>query len=218
MSTNSIKKPNRTPIFIIGGVVGCLLLCACITVVGAGVFFIMGRSAPVAVATPIPTSQTNLIPTGQKNPTPLPTTSVVDFGTYSGSGAPFTIRYPSDWDVEDQEAASNSVVFISPSKTASANVTYGRLGNTNLSDAFDKILSNVFQNSNVIARSKNSDASLSAELEHTSAAFGGRVHAYVRLVPSGSTYYIVQFNVVIDEFNEYKDIGKAIVSSLTVSP
>jgi hypothetical protein len=217
MSTGSSTKPNRTPIFIIGGVVGCLFLCACIAVGATGAYFIFGRSTPVAVASPVPTSHTNQVPTGL-NPTPQPTESAIDFATYTGSGAPFTIKYPSDWDVEDQEASQNSVVFISPSQTASANVTYGKLGTTNLSDAFDQILTKVFQDPNIIAKTKNSDQSLSAELEHTSAAFGGRVHGYVRLVPAGNTYYIVQFNVLVDEFGQYKDVGKTIVNSLTVSP
>ena len=119
MSTGSVNKPNRTPIFIVGGVLGCLLLCVCIVLAGAGLFIIVGRSTTVAEVTPFPTSQTNLLPPSQRNPTPLPTSSSIDFSTYTGSGAPFSIQYPSDWDVEDQEAAQNSVVFISPSKTAS---------------------------------------------------------------------------------------------------
>ena len=218
MSTSPSAKPNRTPIFIIGGLLGCLFLCVCVAVSAAGAFWILGRNTPIAATMPIPTLQSNQLPTALKKPTAQPTSSAIQYATYSGSGAPFTIQYPSDWDVEDQQATDNSVIFISPSKTATANVTYGKLGATNVSDAFDQILTKVFQDPNVIAKSKNSDQSLAAELEHTSAAFGGRVHGYLRLVPVGDTYYIVQFNVVVGEFDQYKDIGKTIVGSLRVSP
>ena len=218
MSTHSIANPNRRPIFIIGGLLVCLLLCACIAVGIAGAFFIVGPSTPIAAATPFSTPQANLLPPGPKNPTPLPASSTVDYKTYSGTSAPFTLQYPSAWEVQDLEASQNSVAFISPSRTASADLTFGKFSTINLSDAFDKILTTGFQDPNVIAKSKNSDQAFSAELEHTSPAFGGRVHGYIRLFATGSTYYILQFNVVVAEFEKYKEIGKTILGSLTASP
>lgn len=221
MSTSPIgSKPNRTPYFIVGGLVGCLLLCVCFAVLAGGAYLLIGRNSPIVVATPIPTLQSNQLPTGLANPpTPIaPNSNAVDYATFNGSGAPFSVQYPSDWDVVDNETDQNTVVFISPSKTASANVTYGKLGTANLQDAFDKILTSVFKDSKVISKTTNPDQSLGAELEHTSPDFGGRVHAYIRLVPVGSTYYIVQFNVVVDEFDQYKEIGKTIIGSLAVSP
>ena len=143
----------------------------------------------------------------------------VDFATYDGSGAPFSVQYPSDWDVQDQEADQNQVVFISPSQTASANVTYGPFDSSfNRSDAFDRILSPVFTDPNVISKTTNLDHSLTAELEHTSQLLGGRVHGYIRALTAGGNCYIAEFNVVTNEFAQYKDVGKAFVDSLTVSP
>jgi hypothetical protein len=128
------------------------------------------------------------------------------------------VQYPSDWDVEDEEASQRAVTFISPSQTASANVTYGKLGAVSVQDAFDQVLAKVFTDAKIISKKTNPDDSLSAELERTSANFGGRVHGYIRLVTAGSTYYIVQFNVLVDDFDQYQNIGKTIVDSLSVSP
>ncbi len=218
MSTSSVpSKPNRTPYFIIGGLVGCLVLLVCVVVVGIGAFLMLASRSQTAATTPVPTLRTNQL-ARFNTPTPEPTISPVHYSTYDGTGASFSVQYPSDWDVEDQEASSRTVVFISPSKSASANVTYGKLGTTNLQDAFDQILTKVFTDAKIIAKKTNSDQSLSAELEHTSASFGGRVHGYIRLIPAGSTYYIVQFNVLVDDFDQYRDIGQTIIDSMTVTP
>ncbi len=218
MSTSSVPpKPNRTPYFIIGGLVGCLLLCVCSAVVIGGAYVLFGKSSPIAATTPLPTLRANQ-PARLNTPTPEPNTSQVDYSTYNGTGASFSVQYPSDWTVEDQEASSRTVVFISPSQTASANVTYGKLGTTNVQDAFDQILANVYTDATIIAKKTNSDNSMSAELEHTSAALGGRVHGYIRLIPAGTMYYIVQFNVLVNDLDQYRDIGQTIIDSMTVSP
>lgn len=218
MSTSSVpSKPNRTPYFIIGGLVGCLILCVCSIVVVSGAYLLLGSKSQTAATIPVPTQRANQ-PARLNTPTPGPNSSPVDYLTYNGSGASFSVQYPSDWDAQDQEATQNMVVFISPDKNASANVTYGKLGTSNVQSAFDNILTQVFTDPQIIAKQTNADNSMSAELEHTSAAFGGRVHAYIRLIPAGSMYYVVQFNVLVDDFDQYKDIGQTIVDSLTVSP
>ncbi len=218
MSTSSVpSKRSRTPYFIIGGLVGCLILCVCSIIVVSGAYLLLGSKAQTAATTSVPTQRANQ-PARLNTPTPETNVSPVDYSTYNGSGASFSVQYPSDWDAQDQEASSRTVVFISPSKTASANVTYGNLGTSNVPDAFDRILTNVFTDAKIIAKKTNADNSMSAELEHTSAALGGRVHTYIRLIPAGSMYYIVQFNVRVDDFDQYKDIGQTIVDSLTVSP
>lgn len=218
MSASSVSsKPNRTPLLIIGGLVGCLLLCVCSVVIIGGAYVLFGRSSPIAATTSVPTLRANQ-PTRINTPTPEPNASQVDYSTYNGTGASFSVQYPSDWDVEDQEADQRMVVFISPSKTASANVTYGKLGTVNVQDAFDQILAKVFTDAKIISKKTNPDKSLSAELEHTSADFGGRVHGYIRLIPASNMYYIVQFNVLVDDLPQYQNIGQTIVDSLTALP
>ena len=57
MSTEGMSpKPSRTP-WIIAGVLGCLVVCLLIAIVGGGAYFILGQSKPapiVQVATSIP--------------------------------------------------------------------------------------------------------------------------------------------------------------------
>ncbi len=71
MATQSVApKPNRTP-WIIVGVLGCLVLCLLVAVVGGGAFFVLSPSSPkpaavtivVATTAPVVTAPTVVAPT-----------------------------------------------------------------------------------------------------------------------------------------------------------
>lgn len=56
MSANEMTpKPSRTP-WIIAGVLGCLVVCLLIVLVGGGVYFFLGQSQPTPVVRVAPTS------------------------------------------------------------------------------------------------------------------------------------------------------------------
>ncbi len=80
MSTDGMTpKPNRTP-WIIAGVLGCLVICLAVAVLGVGGYALFGQSKPVVQTGPtvaavtLPTVQSNLVPT-QAPPLAQPTSA-----------------------------------------------------------------------------------------------------------------------------------------------
>jgi WD40-like Beta Propeller Repeat len=65
-------KPNRTP-WIIAGVLGCLVLCLLVAVVGGGAFVFLGQSQPTAVVRNVPTTAAfpTVVPFVQPTQAPL---------------------------------------------------------------------------------------------------------------------------------------------------
>ncbi len=219
MSTTPVaSKPNRTPYFIIGGLVGCLILCACLVVVAGGAYVLFGKSTPVPVPNVVPTDQSNQPPAGVNN-SPTPSSPAVDYSTYSGVGAPFAVKYPSDWTVDNEESASNLVTFVSPDQNASASISYGSISGTpDVNQAMDKFISGSLTNPQVVSKKTNADGSVTVEIVHTNQTLGGRVHGYLRLLIANDTYYFAQFNAVNSTFSQYQTIGKTMIDSLQVSP
>jgi hypothetical protein len=235
MSTNpAAPKSSRTPYFLIAGLSGCIVLLVCIGIGLVGVYFARASGSPVAAPTSVavqPPTAPSIIPVASPpkpptapaevpfaSPTVAPT-SGGSLATYHGSGAAFSVQYPANWDLIDQEKDTPpQVTFIAPGKKTSANISYGayRAGSS-LADAFDQTLTTVFKATRTIAKTTNPDQSFSAEIERTDPTLG-QVHAYIRMLAAGSTYIIAQCNISVDEFDQYKDIGKALVDSVTISP
>ena len=206
-------KPNRTGCIIGIGAIVLLLCCGVLVVGGIGAYVFLNTGAPM------PTPQISIGQPIPKSIVPIPSTAPTSKSeTYAGKGAPFSVKYPNDWTVEDQESDSHVVVFISPDQSASASVTYGAAGALTASQAADRLVGNVLVDAQVINKKNNSDGSVTVEVEHTNEDLGGRVRGYMRVIIAGNQFYVVQFNALVDDFDTYKQNGNAIVNSLTVRP
>ncbi len=226
------SKSSRWPYVAIAGALGCLILCMFLALTGGVLFFLNSRANAFVEPTPViatPDSNVQTSATSVPQPTAAPdatqaaatdTPSAVapsaDVKTFTGTGAPFTIQYPGDWTVDDQQANSNLVVFVSPDQAASASISYGGRGTVAADTAMDQFIAQDLVDPTVIDKTTNPDGSIMVEVEDTNQNIGGRVHGYLRLLVTPNGYYFVQFNATTDTFAQYQDIGKKIVSSLTV--
>ncbi len=137
--------------------------------------------------------------------------------TFTGK-APYSIHYPSGWDVNDDEADNQMVVFVSPDVDAYAAVTYQNA----TSDSADSLLTSMVNDLpgndgsvKVISKKTNPDGSVFAELTYEDSDLGGTTHAYARVVKTKTYSYLVIFGTLTEQFSKYNPIGVEIVNSFT---
>ncbi len=230
MTTPQVATPNRTPCLVAGAVAGCLVLCLCVAVGAGGWFYLVGpgQSAPIMDslrATPAPLGQQfgnapgtpMLVQPAATRPSSEPSTGAPasDMQTFAGK-APYSLQYPSDWDVNDDEADNQIVVFVSPDVDAYAAVRYQDAS----PDSADSLMTNMLNDLpgnegsvKVVSKKTNQDGSVFEEVTYEDSDLGGTTHAYARVVKTKTYSYLVIFGTLTEQFSKYKDIGNSIVNS-----
>lgn len=228
MSTTPVK-PNRTPCLVVGGIAGCLVVCLATALLGGAWYFVMGpgRSAPIMdnfFSTPARPAPGALLPTprsqpGQPSATRSPSQPVSPSGTqlFTGS-APFTVSYPLDWDVNDDEDDNQVVLFVSPDVDAYALVMYQPSTSAPADSLLNSMLDDLPGNDGsvkIISKKTNPDGSVWSELTYEDSDLGGTTHSYARVVKTKTNDYLVIFGTLNQDFAKYKDAGNAIVNSFS---
>jgi hypothetical protein len=238
-ATPTPSKTNRIPCLVIVGLFGCLILCLGIVGIASAAYFFLGpnpfslvaRTQPTATSIPLPIptaaatlpsqtpSEVTRVPANA--PTLAPTTPSANiWGTYQGVHAPFSVAYPTEWTVDNENESDGTVVFVSPDQTAAGSVIFLQAGPLSVDQAMDRINNQILSKNgdvNVFSSNKNADGSITEELEYISVALGGRVHSFARLLRVSDRYYLAIFDAPVDDYVRFTETGKKFVASLTVN-
>lgn len=226
MSTPPVAAPGkRSPCLVVGLAGGCLLLCLCAALAGAGWFYLAGpgQTAPIMTnlfGTPTPhgSSFGNLRGTAvpvQPGVTRAPSGTRGGTQTFSGQ-APYTLQYPLDWDVNDDEADNQFVLFVAPDEDAYAAVMYQPATSASAEALLTSMVNDLPGNEGsvkVISKKTNPDGSVFEELTYEDSDLGGTTHGYARVIKTRDNTYLVIFGSRDEQFAKYRDAGTAIVNS-----
>ncbi len=172
---------------------------------------VVTNTPAAATATPAPT----MPPTPAASPTsvpPAPARLIV----YQGSGAPFSVQYPSNWVVNDQEKEQQLVTMVSPDSTAYLLVAYGPGGSLSAEEATTKFL----QSFNLPALKfgglkKNADGSVSLDLEFNDQSSGAPWLGQMRVVKqsTSSNFYVIMFAAGRSSYDASKVLAGNLLTS-----
>lgn len=213
----SPKQSNRRWYVIGGLVIGCLVVSV-LGVIGLG-----GLGAlPVLISAPsLPTQsaivQATLVPIPVTGVTPTAVATPIVYSTYQSTHAPFSVQYPADWTKSNQGTEDHEVIFVSPDLNAFASVVFGDGAVVTAEEGIDQIVNHLLVEPKVISKQQNADGSYTVELEYTKDTAGTRAHAFIRAVVAGTMYYVVQFSVNVDEYEQYRVAGTTLIHSFTLT-
>jgi hypothetical protein len=232
MSEIVIPKTGHPIKLIAAGAIGCAVVFLLIVAIGALVFLrqtipgvaVKPTSSPTAAsftrgtATPTaPVARSVATPTALA-PTP---TRPTEWLIYVATNAPVSIQYPKDWTVTDLERANSQIIFAAPDRSARANVLYGPAGSQTAEQALDAFITGTLKpqaaDLKILSQKKNADASVTAEVEYTSADLGGPARSLIRaLIHPGANAYTVMFTALTPRYDGYKDMAQTFVESLSI--
>ena len=194
--------PTQTPFIIV-------------VTAGPGSGVSVGLGSPTAEA---PTSAPTRAPTNTSAPTPAgatPASTEVNLSTYSGSNAPFSLQYPSDWTVLDQEQSQKRVTFTSRDQLAGLLVSYGSAGTQTTEEALQSFLNNykvaALKTSN---QRKNVDGSIRLDLQYNGSS-GSPMLGALRIVrqSTSANFYVIIFSATPELFAQLRALNLSLLNS-----
>ena len=181
-----------------------------------------GAASPTAAVTP--TNAPTRLPTapgtagGSGAATPAAATAApaeIKLTTYSGSGAPFSVQYPSDWTAVDHEQSQKLVVITAPNQLSSLLLLYGTAGTLSTDEVLQTFLSNfavpALKTSN---QRRNPDGSMSVDLQYNDST-GSPLNGMLRLVrlSTSANFYVIIFSATPEKFAQLKPLGASLLNS-----
>ena len=139
----------------------------------------------------------------------------VNLSTYSGSSAPFSLQYPSNWTAVDHEQSQKLVVISAPDQLLSLLLIYGSAGTLTTEEVLQTFLRNfsvpALKASN---QRKNADGSMSVDLQYKDST-GSPLVGLLRLVrqSASANFYVIIFSATPEKFAQTRALGVSLLNS-----
>jgi hypothetical protein len=176
---------------------------------GAG---LVSPTPGIVASTPTTAPANTVAPSLQ---TAAPTGAPATLATYTGSRAPFTVQYPSDWTVTDPEKSGDVVVISSRDQSSALQLSYGTAGTRTSDDLFQTFVSNFSvpapKTSNQV---RSADGSVRVDLQYNDST-GKPLLGILRLVrqSTSANFYAIVFSATPEKFAQARALGLSLLNS-----